>query len=175
MKEVQAPAGVESVEWMLLTNVGVRSLEDAIERVSWYRKRMEIEAYHKVLKSGCAVEDCRLGKSERLKPYLTLCSIIAWRLFWMTKINREQPDALCTAVLAEHEWKALYCIIHRTTKLPEKLPTVKEAIRWIGQLGGFLGRKGDKEPGITVIWRGWQRLTDISATWCLFQDEHTCG
>jgi hypothetical protein len=98
-------------------------------------------------------------KVEPLEPYLILGSIIAWRLFWMTKINRGHPDALCTVVLAEHEWKGLYCIIHGTTKLPEKLPPVREVIHWIGQLGGFLGRKGDREPGITVIWRGWQRLT----------------
>ena len=84
-------------------------------------------------------------------------------------------DALCTVVLAEHEWKALYCIIHGAAKLPEKLPPVREVIHWIEQLGGFLGRKGDREPGITVIWRGWQRLTDISATWRLFQEEHTGG
>lgn len=49
----------------------------------------------------------------------------------------------------------------------EKLPTqitfyARQAILWIGQLGGFLGRKGDKEPGPTAIWKGWQRLQDFS-------------
>ena len=38
-------------------------------------------------------------------------------------------------------------------------------MRWIAQLGGFLGRKSDGEPGITTIWRGWQRLQDLSAAW----------
>ncbi len=98
-------------------------------------------------------------------------SIIAWRLFWMTKIARTNPDALCTVVLAEHEWKALYSAIHRTRDLPEQLPTVRQVVRWIAQLGGFLGRKSDKEPGITVIWRGWQRLNDIAATWLLFRPD----
>ncbi len=52
--------------------------------------------------------------------------------------------------------------IHRTSLLSIEPPTVHEAVRWIGQLGGFLGRKNDGEPGITVIWRGWQRLQDIA-------------
>jgi len=52
-------------------------------------------------------------------------------------------------------------------KFPSKLPTVRQAVRWIAQLGGFLGRKSDGEPGITAIWRGWQRLQDLSDTWYL--------
>lgn len=169
VKEVNAPANVTPLEWMLLTNVAVKTFEDAIERITWYKRRWNIEVYHKVFKSGCTVEDCRLQTAERLIPYLTLNSIIAWRLFWMTKINSQQPSAPCTVVLADHEWKPLYCKIHHTTKLPDELPTVRNVVRWIGQLGGFLGRKRDKEPGITAIWRGWQRLTDISALWLIFQ------
>ncbi|MCP4630777.1 MAG: hypothetical protein GY850_45795 [bacterium] len=86
----------------------------------------------------------------------------------MTKINRTDPDAPCTVVLAEHEWKALYSRIYRTRDLPEQVPTVRQVVRWIARLVGFLGRRKDKEPGITVIWRGWQRLNDIASTWLLF-------
>lgn len=166
---------LESLEWMLLTNVKVDTFADAVEKIYWYQKRWGIEVYHKVLKSGLKVEDCRLQKKERLMPYLTLCSIIAWRLYWITKVNHYQPDASCTNILADYEWKPLYCIIHRTTRLPNKLPTVRQVVRWIGQLGGFLGRKGDKEPGVTVIWRGWQRLTDISSTWCILHQVKDVG
>ncbi len=167
--EIDAPKDVEPLEWMLLTNVSVRNNKDALERLNWYKSRWNIEVYHKVIKSGCAIENCRLKDAERLIPYITLCSIIAWRLFWMTMINRETPDGPCTLVLEEHEWKALYTKIHSTKRLPEKLPTVREVIRWMAQLGGFLGRKGDKEPGITVIWRGWQRLQDIADMWLIMQ------
>ncbi len=54
-----------------------------------------------------------------------------------------------------------------TPTLPEATPTIRQAVRWIAQLGGFLGCKGDGEPGVTVIWRGWQRLQDITDTWFL--------
>jgi hypothetical protein len=37
----------------------------------------------------------------------------------------------------------------------------------IASLGGFLGRKGDGEPGVKTIWLGLRRLHDISQTWKL--------
>lgn len=169
VKESNAPENVNPIEWMLLTNVSVQNYGDAIERIRWYKCRWNIEVYHKVIKSGCNVEECRLQTKDRLIPYITLCSIIAWRLFWMTKINRQEPDSPCTIILGEHEWKALYVRIHSNKKLPEKLPTVREVIRWIGRLGGFLGRKGDKEPGITAIWRGWRELETISQMWLIMK------
>ncbi len=169
VKEIDTPLDVEAIEWNLLTNISVKSYEDAVERINWYKKRWNIEVYHKVIKSGCSVEKCRLETTNRLIPYLTLCSIIAWRLFWMTKINRQEPDAPATAVLEESELDALYIMLHSKKRPPGILPTVREAIRWIAQLGGFLGRKGDKEPGIITIWRGWQRLQDISHMWLVLK------
>ena len=168
VEEINAPDGAEPLDWRLLTNVSVATFEDAVERVSWYKQRWNIETYFKVVKSGCTVEDCRFDTAQRLIRYLTFMSIVAWRLYWMTKINRTDPDAPCIIVLSEHEWKALYSTIHHTRDLPEQLPTVYQVVRWIAQLGGFLGRRSDKEPGITAIWRGWQRLNDIAATWLLF-------
>lgn len=175
VQEIDPPAGVTPLEWMLLTNVAVETFEDAGERVQWYRVRWNIETYHKVLKSGCRVEACRLETAQRLTRYLTLQSIVAWRLFWLTYMNRSHPQARCTAVLAEHEWQALYCRLHHTTVLPPELPNVRQAVRWIAQLGGFLARKGDHEPGVTTIWRGWQRLTDIAATWLLLHPTKLVG
>lgn len=43
-----------------------------------------------------------------------------------------------------------------------------EAVRWIAQLGGFLGRTGDGEPGAQVRWRGLQRLPDLTLMYLLF-------
>lgn len=177
-REVNPPANVTPLEWLLLTNVPVHSFSDAVERIKWYRCRWHIEVYFKVLKSGCKVEDCRLQTAERLRRYLALCIVIAWRLYWMVHINRHCPEAPCLTILADHEWQALYAQIHRTTVLPKETPSVRQVVRWIARLGGFLDRKGDGEPGVTTIWRGWQRLNDISDTWLLFHPpapQTTCG
>lgn len=170
-QEVDPPTNVTSLEWLLLTNVPVNTFDDAVERVKWYRARWHIEVYFKVLKSGCNVEKCRLGTAQCLIRFLVLSSIVAWRLYWITHINRNAPNDPCTVVLTEHEWHALYATIHKTTVAPPQTPTVRQAVRWIAQLGGFLRRKGDGEPGVTAVWRGWQRLQDIAATWLLFSNK----
>jgi len=65
------------------------------------------------------------------------------------------------------EFGTLYCTIHSQPIPPDKPPSLRQAVRWIAQLGGFLGRRHDGEPGVKTIWRGWQRLQDIAATWQL--------
>jgi len=166
VREIDAAAEMEKpLEWLLLTNGRVSRVEEAGERVRWYRLRWPIEVFHRVLKSGCPVEACRLDQADELMRDLTLKSVIAWRLFWMGQMNRAPPDAACTVVLSDHEWQALYAAIHRTSALPETGPTVRQVVRWIAHLGGFLGRKGDGEPGVTVLWRGWQRLHDLATMW----------
>jgi hypothetical protein len=175
LHEPTPPSGAEPVDWLLLTNVAVTTWDEMTERIAWYGVRPGIESWHKILKSGCTVEQSRLEAAEKLIPYLTLMGIIAWRLFWLTHINRQSPDASCTTILADHEWKALYTTIHRTPALPAEPPTVRQAVRWIAQLGGFLGRKGDGEPGITTIWRGWSRLADIAQMYRLITAPEDTG
>ena len=169
--EDNPPADVdEPIEWLLLTKTPVDDFESATRVVGWYCCRWQIEIFHKIIKSGCTVEDCRLATAERLQRYIALMSVVAWRLHWLTFLNRTDPDAPCTLALNTIEWQALYMRIHHTTDLPAQPPTIHQAVRWIAQLGGFLGRKSDGEPGITVIWRGWQRLHDYAAIWYLVKE-----
>lgn len=171
--EDNPPAEIdEPIDWLLLINRAVDDFAAALQVIEWYCCRWQIETFHKVIKSGCQVEDCRLQTADRLQSYIALKSVIAWRLHWLTYINRVEPDLPCTVALTTVEWQALYMRTQHTTVLPESPPTVYEAVRWIAQLGGFLGRRSDGEPGITVIWRGWQRLQDIAATWHLVKEQH---
>lgn len=168
VQEVDPPAAVEPLCWLLLTTVPVSSFDDAVERIQWYCQRWQIEILHKILKSGCRIEQAQLASDKRLMPMIALFSIIAWRLFWITFLARTDPNAPASAILAKHELEALYTFIHKHP-IPDSLaPTVHQALRWIAQLGGFLNRKSDGEPGVTVVWRGWQRLTDISAAYLVF-------
>ena len=168
--EVNPPVDATPLQWLLITNVEVTDLADAIQRIRWYSLRWQIEVYFKVLKSGTKIGQCRLQTKERLLRYIALMSVIAWRLYWLTMYNRHAPETDCTCVLTDNEWKALYCATHKTTILPKKLPTVAQVVVWIAKLGGFLARKSDPEPGVTVIWRGWQRLSDISDTFALLHN-----
>jgi hypothetical protein len=73
----------------------------------------------------------------------------------------------CSQVFARHEWEALVCTVQGTSKPPAEPPSLREAVRMVAQLGGFLARTGDGEPGVKTLWRGLIRLNDIAATWLL--------
>jgi hypothetical protein len=175
VREQDPPAGEPPIEWMLLTNLPIENFAQAYEKIQWYCLRWRIEMYHKVLKSGFRIEHCRLGDAQRLIRYVTVMSIIAWRLFLLTLIARTHPDAPCTILLTDQEWRVLYCTVYRTTVLPPQPPTLYEAIIWIARLGGFLARTNDGPPGTLSLWRGWKRLTDLTRGWLLATGGETCG
>ena len=165
--EKNPTTGEEPLEWMLLTDLQITSFEEAKEKVAWYCLRWRIEVFHKILKSGLRVEQCRLQTADRLTRYLTIMSIIAWRIYWLTLIARTNSDLPCTAFVADEEWKVLYSKVKKTKSFPKKPPCIGEIIKWIAGLGGFLGRKGDGQPGVMSLWRGWKRLCDLSEGWNL--------
>jgi len=88
-------------------------------------------------------------------------------LLWLTYEARQHPTASGERALEPHEWQVLSCIHHHTPIPPATPPTLRDAIRWIAHLGGFLGRKRDGEPGVTTIWRGLRRLHDLAMLWQL--------
>jgi hypothetical protein len=155
--ETAPPRGEEAISWVLLTDLAVPNFESACEKIDWYGKRWGIEVWHKVLKSGCKVEDCLLETGERLSRYLTLFSIIGVRLMHVGYLARVQPELAATEVFSREEIEALHVRVHKALP-PAKSPSLKEVVRLMGRVGGHLGRKCDGEPGMTVLWRGWMRL-----------------
>jgi hypothetical protein len=160
VQEPHPPRGAKGIEWVLITNVETTTFAEACERVAWYTLRWHIEIFHRVLKSGLNVEESRLEVADRLERYVALASIIAVRLFQLTHLSRVHGEAPCTTVLSEAEWQVLYVTIKRSKSFPAKPPTLYQAVRWIAQMGGFLARKGDGEPGVTTLWRGYTSLME---------------
>ncbi len=160
--EKSPPPEVSPIEWMLLTTVPVNSVQDAIEKIEWYACRWGIEVWFRVLKSGCKIEDRRLATAERLMRCLALYSVIAWRILYATMLARSVPDLPCTVLLETEEWQALFCAIHKTAVVTDQPPDLHQAVVWIAQLGGFLARKGDGDPGPMTLWKGFQHLADLT-------------
>lgn len=160
--EPRPPAGVEPLDWKLLTTVPVTCAQDALERLDWYAARWGIEQWHRVLKSGCRIEQRQLESFERLQRLLTVYAVIAWRILYATILARLVPEMACTAILNDDEWQALCCRIHRTPLPPATAPPLRQAIRWIAQLGGFIGRASDGEPGSQTLWKGFQDLIPMT-------------
>jgi len=160
-REVDSPPEVTSpLQWMLLTTVAVSSFAQAVERLRWYALRWGIEVYHRVIKSGCRIEDRQLNSADRIESCLAIDLVVAWRIYWLTKQSRETPDIPCDVVLNEDEWKVLYASV-RDEPPPSEPPSLRDAVRMIAKLGGFLGRKSDGDPGTTTLWRGLVRLANI--------------
>lgn len=158
--ERNPPASAEPLCWVLLTDFPINTLDDAIEKVKWYTVRWQIELFHKVLKSGCAAEKTQLREAQRLKNYITLKSVVAWRLFWLSHAYKLRPESSCLEILTRHEWTILYRKTHKG-KPPNKPSTIYEAVNWVAKLGGYIGRKKDPPPGMVSIWRGWLRLMNM--------------
>jgi hypothetical protein len=144
------PAGMEAISWVLLTNLPVKDFEAAVEKVQWYGQRFGIETWHKVLKSGCKVEDCLLETADRLQRYLTLFSIIGVRLMRVAYLARVLPEAAATEVLSKEEVEALHVRINKTLPPPDP-PTLREAVRMIGRLGGHLGRRAGDDRTVARL------------------------
>jgi Transposase Tn5 dimerisation domain len=167
VEEREPPAGVKPLRWLLWTTLPVTSWDEALGVVQIYEQRWLIARYPFVLKSGCGIEQLQLEPAERLERALAVGCIVAWRLLWLTYTARTPPAVPCTEILARHEWEALVGTVQGRVVPPTEPPSVREAVRMIAPLGGFLARKGDGEPGVKTIWRGLIRLDDIAATWLL--------
>ena len=170
--EVDAPADVEPLEWLLLTTVPVSTADAALERLAWYTRRWGIEVYHKTIKSGCRIEERQLATVPRMENGLAIDLVVAWRIVHLMMLGRDTPELPCSIFFEEHEWKALYAFIARDPHaVPDEPPSIREVTRTVARLGGFLGRKRDGDPGIKTLWLGLQRLETIAAAWLAFGPE----
>ncbi len=167
LNEANPPNGEPAIQWTLITSLPTNNLKSSLEVISFYRMRWTVELYFKCLKTGCNIESCRLNTGDKLIKFVSLQSVIAWRILWMTFLNRSEENLGCDQVLTENEWKTLWFKRHRRQIKsgeikpipPKDPPSTKQALRWIAMMGGFLGRKNDGEPGLITIWRGWVDLT----------------
>ena len=92
---------------MLLTTLPVTCFEQATEKLMWYARRWGIEVLHRTLKSGCRIEQRQLGQADRIEACLAIDLVVAWRIYYLSKLGREVPQAPCTVYFEDAEWKAL--------------------------------------------------------------------
>ena len=167
--EANPPEGVQAIEWMLLSTTTINTPSDALMQLQWYTKRWGIEVFHRILKSGCKVEQRQLESFDRICNSPAIDMVVAWRIFFLTLQGRKAPELACAIYFTENEWKALWTFINKTTTLPVAVPSLNLAIQLLGRLGGHLGRASDPPPGSEVLWRGMTRLADISEAYRLYR------
>ena len=151
--EVEAPEGVEALEWILYTDRPITTLEDALGAVMDYGTRYLIEEFHKGLKTGLKAERLQLETAPRLFAATAVMSIVALRLVDLRELGRRCPEAPAScAGLSVEELELLSAAVDRT------LTTVAEVLLAIGRLGGHMNRRSDGMPGWLTLWRGMEKL-----------------
>jgi hypothetical protein len=115
-------------------------------------KRWKIEEFHKALKTGCHMEEHQFKTRKTLETFLGLASIISVMLL---NLRDNARDATATVHgLTEIQLK----ILHKQYPRLGKNPKARDVLRAVAQMGGFMGRKSDGNPGWITLWRGMKEL-----------------
>jgi hypothetical protein len=167
VREEHPPTGEEPIEWLLVTSLPIETFAEVTTVLDYYCCRWEIEIYFRTLKSGCKIEELQLERQDRFEVCLALYMIVAWRVLYVLMLGRECPRIRCDAILTEAEWKSVWVIV-RNTDVPAKPPLLRDMVKTIAELGGYLNRKNDGPPGPQTMWIGLQRMRDFAIAWTAF-------
>jgi hypothetical protein len=159
--EPSPPEGSKPLRWCLLTREPITTAEEVETVVEHYRARWLIEEFHKGLKSGCSLEAHQFGDVRSFLHFLALASIATCCLLAVRAAARQARVVMGSEVVTEVQLEVLRGL---RPKLPKE-PTVREVMREVACLGGFLGRKGDGEPGWQTMWKGWRELRTAERGW----------
>ncbi len=168
--EEAPPVGEKAVCWIFLTTLPIETAEQVHNVIKYYLSRWQIEVFFHVLKTGCKIEEKELKSADRIKNMLALFLIVAWRVMYIMTMSRKRPDLPCTEMFEEAEYKSVYKVTNRNSRLPPEPLPLGEFVLLIANLGGYISRK-DSPPGPKVIWRGLQRMHDFALAWESFGSE----
>lgn len=161
-REIDTDAS-QPVEWILLYSGECPDFESASRCVDEYTQRWKIERLHYTLKTGLGIEELQFDTAKKLSNAIAFCSVVAWRLMWLTYYARTNPDSSAQTVLSDQQKTVLEAAMSKPIK------TVQEAVVAIGKLGGFLKSPKYKLPGVKTLWRGWFKLQLMAEGWRLSQ------
>jgi hypothetical protein len=118
-------------------------------------------------------EESKPRSSERLVNLISIFCIIGWRIFWLTMLNRAEPDLSPAIALDPTEIYLLDELVKTKPGEFHTKATVSDYLIKIARLGGYLNRASDPPPGNMVMWRGMSKLNDIHLGFLL--GNKTCG
>ena len=157
--EPSPPPDTKALEWFLLTTCTIDSVDDAQACLSWYCLRWRIEDWHRVLKSGCRIEDLAHHSADRLERAISINLVIAWRIMLMTLLGRACPELPAGVLLSDLEIEVLQAYARKKNI---KQPThLGDAVRLVARLGGYLCRNNDPPPGHQLMWQGYTVLQSL--------------
>ena len=121
-----------------------------------------MEGWQRLVQSGGQSAERQWGTAQRVERCVTLSSVRAWRGFSAIMWARAVPEMPGDVRWESEEWPALYGALPPGPAPPDSPPSLGEAVRWLAQLGGCVGRRRCDPPGAETLWRGFQPLTDLT-------------
>jgi hypothetical protein len=169
------PTGEKPIDWVLLTNREVTCLEHARQVIAGYAARWRVEECHKTWKSdGCNVEKTQLRSASAVMKWATILAAVAARIERLKRLARTEPEAPASVELTPIEVRALVLLKRRYRNATERIcddPSIQQAVFWIAQLGGYIGKSSGGPPGALTIRRGLDRLDAAAALLIALEDE----
>jgi hypothetical protein len=160
--EEHPPAGVDPVEWMLVTSLQAMALEEAQRIIGYYTCRWVIEEWHRCLKEGCKIEDSQLDEAADIERLAAVLAVVAARLLEMRDLAQATDERASSPESLRRLVPAMYITMAAgLAKVPVETLTPRLFWRTIAKRGGYLGRKNDPRPGWKVLWRGWTDLVQM--------------
>jgi Transposase DDE domain len=165
-REVDAPAGVTPIRWLLLTSHEVRDLQRAAEMIDIYKGRWWIEQLFRTLKSaGFRIEESELGDPQAFVNFAGIATIAAVTVMQLVKA-RDGGSGQKIEDCFEPEDKALLEALSKRLEgrtARQKNPHAPDDLAFaswvIGRLGGWTGYYG--KPGPEVMRSGLDRFHAI--------------
>jgi len=155
-REKHPPPTVKPLEWCLLTSREIRQADDAAQCLKDYALRWRIEDWHRVLKTGCRVEDLAHQRVERLERAIAINLVIAWRIMVMTLLGRSVPELPADILFSDIEIRVLSAWAKTVAAQPPQ--SLGEAVILVARIGGYMNRNNDPPPGHELMWYGYQNL-----------------
>jgi Transposase DNA-binding/Transposase Tn5 dimerisation domain len=157
------PEGEQRLEWLLYTNHPIETNEDLALILFGYTQRWRVEDFFRAWKTtGCHVEEAQLHSAHSIRIWGTMLAATAARIERLKHLSRTQPNLPASVEFTEFELEALVMLKKarkkRTEQIPEGVPTIEEAVRWVAELGGYTGKSSGGPPGSVVIRRGLEPL-----------------
>ena len=148
--------GSPPILWRLLTTLPVRTSGDVEKVVAPHRLWWRIKDWHRVLKSGCRVEEIAHRKRERVERALAINAVIAWRITALTELGRTEPGLPAGKAFsdAEHAMLAEFAR-ERGRPSPDSLGSAFDPV---AMMGGYLNRGNEARPRNEILWNGHSAL-----------------
>jgi len=168
----------EPIHWRLLTTHQIDSVEDALQLVTWYCWRWNIEQLFRTLKKqGFRIESSQIETGSGLTKLAVIALGCALHTMQLTLARHdEKQERPLSDVFTEDEAVLLNALLPslegKTQK--QKNPYQKGKLAWaawiIARLGGWKGYASERSPGPITMYEGQQEFATLHRGWRLSKD-----